>query len=432
MAVVLMAMVAAGTPAQAAPGDDPGPLTTITSASDLAKLTLTQHQVLPTTISKLGTHLDSVGVDEVLQSANHTMRNRSACRATETGALPVQPAASNAYCWDTGDDTTREFLPQGLTSSGDADDDGMWGTNKVIISAWAHNDSHDYSWPEEDGHLARFAFIDANNSSAFKYRWVLPVIPTEGGDNFAKFGSHVGGVVWFGDKLLVTAYNTDGSHNALYVFSMAHILQASVNAHEIGKVSGGYSAHGYQYIMPAIGSYSLDADCDPNTSDNLPCFASITLDRTTSPPTIVANEWFSSGGSTPARIFRYKLAAPGGEMPLVTSGDKATTSAAFRTKAVGLQSVLAHDNVFYANDARGGRGQHGILWQLRNSTTTWRGCSGTDSEKACWAQHAEGASLWWSTQQMWSQTEWAADADSHWIGDPIPERVLFSVPLNGF
>ncbi|MGW1211449.1 hypothetical protein ACWD5F_17650 [Streptomyces sp. NPDC002499] len=427
-----MALMAAGTPAQAAPGDDPGPITTITSASDLAKLTLTQHQVSDTTISTLDSHLDNVGVDEVLKSANHPMRNWSTCAATERAALPENPVASNSYCWDTGDDTTREFLPQGLTSSGDADDDGKWGTNKLLISAWTHNDSTDYSWPEDDRALARFAFIDANDANAFKYRWVLPVIPTEGGDNFAKFGAHVGGAVWFGDKLLVTASNGDASHNALYVFSMAHILQASVNSSAIGKVSGGYSAHGYQYVMPAIGSYSLSGKCDSATSDNLPCFASITLDRSTDPPTIVANEWFSSGGSEPARIFRYKLAAPGGAMPLVTSGGQATASAAFKTKAVGLQSVLAHDNVFYADDARGGKNQQGILWQLRNSTTTWDSCSGSDKPQACWAQHAEGASLWWSTQEMWSQTEWAADENANWSGTPIPQRVLFSVPMSSF
>ena len=100
------------------------------------------------------------------------------------------------------------------------------------------------------GEPRRVAFIDANTAGAFKYRWVLLTVPTEGGTNFTNLGSHLGGAVWYGDKLIVTASNGDASHNALFVFSMAHILQASVNSDAVGKTAGGYSAHGYQYIMP--------------------------------------------------------------------------------------------------------------------------------------------------------------------------------------
>jgi hypothetical protein len=79
-------------------------------------------------------------------------------------------------------------------------------------------------------------------------------------------------------------------------------------------VSGGWSVAGYQYVMPAIGSYSL-ADtgaCDADNDNSRPCFGSISLDRSSNPNGLVATEWFSSGGSQPARIWRYDFSSEPG------------------------------------------------------------------------------------------------------------------------
>lgn len=418
----LLGALSAGTPAYASSVANPGPLADRTSYStEMAKLRLTEHQVSPGTISTLDGQMPNVGVDTVLKSANHSMRNRADCQGSELAALPVKPTADAAYCWDTGDSVTQDWVPQGLTSSGDADDDGMWGTNKLILSGWT-----------EDSTSARVAFIDANDPAHLKYRWVLLVIPTDSGNNFARFGSHVGGMAWFGDKLIVTGRAGDGSNNALYVFSMAHILQAQVNSTAVGKVSGGFSADGYQYVMPAVGSYSQPGACTMANDTDIPCFASVSLDRTTNPFSIVANEWFSSGGGPAARIFRYKLAAPGGDMPLEDGGTgTVNASQLLKSNAVGLQSVLAHNDTYYGADARGGVGQSGVMWRMRTSGTTSDTCSGSDMDNACWAQHSEGISLWWSTQEVWSQTEWAAGANGDAHGTPVvPQRMLFSVPLS--
>lgn len=68
---------------------------------------------------------------------------------------------------------------------------------------------------------------------------------------------------------------------------------------------------------------------------------------------------------------------------------------------------------------------------MRTSGTTSDMCSSWDMDNACWAQHSEGISLWWSTQEVWSQTEWAADGNGNPHGTPVvPQRVLFSVPLS--
>ncbi len=117
-------------------------------------------------------------------------------------------------------------------------------------------------------------------------------------------------------------------------------------------------------------------------------------------------------------------------MPLSVDGKgHAAATQAYRTKAVGVQGALSHDGRWYAADARGGRGQHGIMWRMdERGASSARDC-GSDLPQACWAQHSEGMSLWAGTGQVWSLTEWAANADAEWKPPAIPERVLFSVPL---
>jgi hypothetical protein len=431
-ATLVLAIVLPATWASAAPGDPPGALTPKTTAADLAKTALIKHTDAASTIAQLDAEMPNVGVDTVLTSANHPMRNLADCSTTERGALPISPGATSAYCWDTGDATTQLWTPQGITSSGDADDDGAWGTNRVLLSGWSYNTSTDPAGHNPDmNDWARVAFIDANNPSAMKYRWVMLVIPTAGGTNFKPLISHLGGMVWYGDKLIVTAVNGDKSHNALYVFSVTQILQANVNSSAVGAVAGGYSADGYQYIMPAIGSYSYASggDCTSGNDTHLPCIASISLDRSTSPDSLVANEWFTSGGSTPARLMRYGIGSGGDFLLNLNSSGQAVATNVYETKAVGLQGAISRNGEWYVDDARGGVGQHGILWRLDTSFSASATCS-SDQVSACWAQHSEGMSLWWSTQMLWSQTEWAANSGAVWKAPAIPQRILFAVPIS--
>ncbi|MFI1510343.1 hypothetical protein [Streptomyces sp. NPDC020597] len=431
--LAVAALLAPVNAAEAAPGDNPGALTALTSSAELAKLRLVEHRVPTSSLDNLASQMGtSRGVDQVLASANHTMRNAASCSGTETAALPVKPTAQAAYCWDTGDAVTQDWLPQSVTSSGDADNDGVWGDNKVILSGWGQNGT------TTTDHMGRIAFIDANNPGAFKYRWVLPVVPLNGGTDYRALKTHMGGMVWYQDKLIVTSWEKDADNNVMYVFDMKRILQATVNSSTVGKVSGGWSAGGYQYVMPAIGSYSLAGGaCNSANDDSLPCFGSISLDRSSTPDSLVATEWFSSGGTQPARIWRYDFGSDPGYLATDGSG-RVNASQAYETKAVGLQGVLSHSATsggtpnFYVDDARGGVGQHGILWRQNAGGAKAAANCGQDITYACWGQHTESMSYWWSTGQVWTLTEWAADSAGHWSGtdSAIPQRVLFSVPLS--
>ncbi|WP_406487546.1 hypothetical protein [Streptomyces phaeochromogenes] len=436
-----LALTAAATiisTSQAAGSDNPGPLTSITSSSEVNKLQLHENLVSGTTLDTLQSGMGgNVGVGAVLDSANHPMRNKAECDATESAALPVEPTATRAYCWDSGDATTQKWLPQSVTTSGDADNDGKWGPDRVILAGWTHND-HKAGEPADDKGLARIAFIDANDPDNLKYRWVLLVAPLSGGNDFGAVRSHVGGMVWYQDKLIVTAKNGADHNNALFVFDMNSILQADVNSTEIGKVSGGWSARGYQYVMPAIGSYNLTGGaCSASNNNAVPCFGSISLDRTSTPDSLVANEWFSSGGSEPARVWRYYYSTASDRTGLLGSNasDNVNADEAYETKAVGLQGVLSHKPSgaskadWYTGYAPGTRDRHGTLWRQNESTAKATKCGGGGSY-ACWGQHTESLSYWQETGELWTLTEWAANKDNEWEPPVIPERVLYAVPLS--
>ncbi|WP_435172799.1 hypothetical protein [Actinacidiphila sp. bgisy145] len=440
LALGAVSLAGAG-PASASPGT-PGKAVRASSTA-AAKLELTVHRVSDASQQAMDDTFANSSIDAIANSVNHHLHavSGSSCTADERATVPLDPATGSAYCWDAGDAGTQNWSPQGMTSSGDADADGMWGTDRVLLSGWA-------SAPHTTA-MGRIAVINDTEGSAnrFGYRWVLPVIPTSGGTDFARFGSHMGGMVWWGDKLLVTAsLDGDAHHNAIYVFSTKHIYRATTNASWIGHRGSEVSAHGYQYFWPAIGSYSVTSSCtyDDHSADRLPCFDGLSMDRSQNPYTLVANEWVSSGltGVT-SRIWRYKLAPTSRLMPIaVNSAGHADPIDVYDTDIVGMQGTLNRtedgERVVYTADSLGSPGVHGIPWRVplpgsgtqtaANATTSTGGSTGAQHT---WAQHSEGMTFMADLDQVWAQTEWAAGPNGEYptSGTVLRQRIVFAVPM---
>lgn len=442
LAGTALALTAAATivsASQAVSSDNPGALKSVTSAAELANFQLKEHQVAKSSLDRLASSMGgTVGVSTVLENTNRTMRNTAECAPTETGALPVAPSATRAYCWDSADSASQRWLPQSVTTSGDADEDGRWGANRVILSGWTHNDAKPDE-PEVSRGLARVAVIDANDLSSMTYRWVLLVVPTEDGSDYRKLASSVSGMVWYQDKLLVTASATDTDHQSLYVYDMNRIQRASVDSPAVGKVPGGWSAHGYGYVMPAVASYSLTGGtCDPAADDRTPCFGSLSLDRSSTPDSLVASESFPAGADLRSRLWRYSFSGVGDRSGLLATDplSRANAVEAYSTKATGIQGVLSYRPAgdekaeWYVGHTPGAKDRHGTLWRLNADDAKAALCGPDDESRRCWGARAESLSYWEGTGEVWSLTEWAADERDGWRGTAIPQRVLYAVPLS--
>lgn len=371
MTVVSSVLVATmGTSSSARPPTNP--LTLISTAQG----SLVWHPEPPATLKAL----PSVGVDAVLADHDHAMRP---CPAAEHNALPISPAATASWCWDAGDTETRAWMPQGVTTS-----DGV-GRNRVVLSGWHSTLKNRYD-------EARVAFVDFNNPKAPVYRWVYLVVPNSTGTNYSAANTHVGGLAWYGDRLFVTA--ADNTSTAIRVFSMSRILKTNDTSQKIGKTHTGYAAYGYKYVMPQIGYYAYaGGTCDTGSDTGVPCFSSLSLDRSTSPPSLVTSEYFDHAALR-GRLHRYGL---GPDHLLTEHGGKVTAEQAYRSDVDDVQGVLSWHGRWWV--AHSSAVQPGQLWSQSPTRSTPTTCGSSDN---CWAFHPEALTYDDSTRLLWSQTEW--------------------------
>ncbi|MFE9763608.1 hypothetical protein ACFYPC_03570 [Streptomyces sp. NPDC005808] len=435
LAGTALALTAAATlisASQATSSGSPGALTPLTSSSGTAQLrldeTLADQGTLDTLTRRMG---GNVGVAAVLDSADHSMRNEDDCAGSERAALPVEPAATRAYCWDNADAKARQWLPRSVTTSGDAHEDGTWEGRRVILAGWTHRDQQAADDPRtgeptQDEGLARVAFIDTTDPHALTYRYALLVVPQDGGKDFEAVRSRLGGMVWYQDKLIVTARNG----TALLAFDMRRILETDVTSGAIGRVSGGYSADGYQYVLPAIASYDLaGGSCTTGDDRSVPCFGSLSLDRTSTPDSLVATELSTPDSTDRARVWRYPYSGAPGRTGLLAADSKGRVDAGevYETKATGVSGVLSHkpdgthEAEWYVAQTPAGDTRHATLWRQTDSGATAATCT-TDLSHACWGLGTASLSYWQETDELWTLTGTAGT-------DSAAGRVLYAVSL---
>jgi hypothetical protein len=405
LAGAALALTAAATmisASQATVADDPGALKPLTSAAETGKLRLTEQPATPGSDRLAAALGRPVGVGAVLADADRTLRKAARCTARERAALPVSPAATRAYCWDGAD--TAGWRPGAVTTSGDADDDGRWGGNRVILSAWSREApagrDPDRGTSAGDG-PARVAFVDADRLS---YTWVLLAAPSHDGRDLRGLDSSVSGMVWYQDKLLVTAGRAD--RTALYVYDVDRIRRAAVDSDAAGR--DGWSAHGCRYVLTPVASYRLSGGAGAPRPD------SVSLDRSTAPDSLAVSDWVPSGSDGRTRLWRYPFSSDPARAGLLDTdaAGHVTAGEAYESKVTGVQSVLSHRAAWYLGRPADTGDGHGALWRQDTEGARPIRC-GTDRTHRCWSGPSASLSHWTATGEVWSQSS----------------RTLFAVPL---
>ncbi|MFF8726092.1 hypothetical protein ACF073_06330 [Streptomyces sp. NPDC015171] len=399
---------------QAEVTEDPGTLKPLTSAADTGRLRLQERLVPARTLDRLAASMGRpVGVDAVLRDADRELREAADCSAGDRASLPVEPDPARAYCWDPADTATTDWRPASVTTSGDADDDGVWGSHRVVLAGWTHSTTA--GRPGERG-LARIALVDADDPAHLAYRWALLVVPVDGGRDYRGLASGITGMVWYENKLLVTT--TAGSADALYVYDLDRIQRTTADAPAIGRVPGGWSAGGYRYVLPAVGSYRYTSG--PCAAAGPPCPGALALDRGTAPDSLTAAEWTAPGGDRPARLWRYAFSTDPARAGLLATdaAGRADPVEAYRTRAAGIRGVLSYRapgadrSSWYVGQLPGTQDGHGGMWRQDTADARAARC-GADASERCWAQGAGSLSYWQETGEVWS----------------LSDRMLFALPL---
>ncbi|MEU7423622.1 hypothetical protein [Streptomyces sp. NPDC040750] len=393
---------------------DPGALKPLSAAADTAPLRLQEHLIPARALDRLSAAMGgAAGVSTVIDDTDRALREGSACSADDRASLPLAPSPARAYCWDPADTTSGAWRPASVTTSGDADEDGVWGRHRVVLAGWTHSATTGRA--TERG-LARVAFVDADDPGRLAYRWVLLVIPVQGGRDYRGLTSDVSGMVWHHNKLLVTT--STGGAEAFYVYDLDRIQRTTVDGPAIGRVPGGWSADGYRYVMPAVGSYRFTSGrC---SASGPPCPGALALDRGTSPDSLVAAEWTAPDGDRKARLWRYAFSsdpARGGLLATDRAG-RADAVEAYRTRAAGIRGVLSYRRPgtdtasWYVGRLPSSRDGRGALWRQDGKGARAAHC-GADASHHCWARSAGSLSFWQETGEVWS----------------LSDRMLFALPL---
>ncbi|MEV8607999.1 hypothetical protein AB0383_08695 [Amycolatopsis sp. NPDC051373] len=401
LAVAVGALAIPGT-AGAAYSD---PLTTTTQQS------LVWHATPTAALTALDNALPNVSLNTVVNDPSYPT---TGCTSAEKAALPKAPVATTSFCWDTDRANSATWVPQGITTSGDADDDGMWGADKIILSGWHSGDA---LGRYDD---ARIMAVNYDQPAAPTNRMVYLAVPNSTGSSFTAAKAHMGGMAWYGDKIYVTAVGNTST--AIRVFSTKHILQMTdTTSNSIGKTSAGYAAYTYKYALMQIGYYTYaGGTCSMQSDTGVPCFSSMSLDRTTSPATIVTTEYFADQ-SLHGRLYRY----PTGADYLLASTGTTPATEAFRSSVGNMQGVLSHNGKWYVSHSSATL--NGQLWTQTTTASNSSTCS-SPATTACWAVHPEALTYDWSTGLVWSQSEWST-TDCSTQGQTCG-RSVFAVPLS--
>ncbi|MDB4941567.1 MAG: hypothetical protein JWP97_1101 [Labilithrix sp.] len=276
------------------------------------------------------------------------------------GAVPGGPAGvSVAVRWNDEDDANETWTPQGLSGSADAAPSGLVEGRRILLSAWYYTPPAGSTY--EKG--VRVAVLDVTDPAAPRYRFALLVEPkgSVAAPTFAPVLVHAGGLVWIGDLLYVPVTAT-----GFRVFDMKHILATTTDVDEIGCSAGVCRGGLYKYVIPQIGSYT-------DTSACAPIYSSVSLDRSTSPPTLLASEYCGGtacGGKPLAgRAYRWPLDPATGRL----SSGIFWPSEAMLLGQQQVQGTASRAGVYYMSSSAPAASA-GALYRVKggkSATSTW-------------------------------------------------------------
>ena len=225
-------------------------------------------------VSALDAALPNVSMSAVADDANRTPSCDSAPSVTHRTAY---------YCWNSGDQGTSAWYPQGITTSADAYGEGTYEGKRLNRVSW-----YDHA---DDG-IDKGVRVSVSNlsasASAPPYRHVLLVEPsgTASAPSYKPIQIHAGGIMWYGSLLYVA--DTSGGFR---VFDLDHLWRVSTgDSSAVGRqADGSYHAFDYKYVLPQTAKFS---DSTVGGYAQLQ-HSSVALDRTSSPDSVVVSEYRS-------------------------------------------------------------------------------------------------------------------------------------------
>lgn len=259
----------------------------------------------------------------------------------------VERVPARAAAWgfrlDVEDDRSRRWWPQGITTSADANFDGhVAGRSVVLTSAYA-------KLVADVQMGARVTVSDVTDPQRVRYRHVLLVeaLVSDGELTLRPVNVHAGGLVWHGRHLHVA-----GTARGLCSFRLDDILEVPADGGgwdrlDVGGGGRPAGAFGHRYVLPLRFRYAGE-----HAKAVAPIrYSFLSLDRTVTPPRLVAGEYGRDGAST--RIVRFRT----DPRSSLLDGDWVGRSRPLDVDIgiPGMQGVVVVDGQHYVSTSAGAR-----------------------------------------------------------------------------
>jgi hypothetical protein len=327
-------------------------------------------------IADLNARLPNTAVSTVLGDGNRTA---SACRADAEHLLA-------SFCWNSGDNTTAYWIPQGVTTTADAYGSGTYEGVTAILVSWYDNGS--------DGidRGVRVSFVDYTVPCTPSYRHVLLVEPYDRSDGQVSYRTvnvHAGGIFWYGHHLYVA-----DTAMGFRVFDLRRIWQvSSTDPGAVGwQPDGSYQAYDYKYVLPQALRYV------GSTVHDYPAlrFSFASLDRTSSPDSVIVGEYGYPGDGT--RLVRFPIDYTDRRLREDSDGYVRGTEA-YLVSVDSMQGAVSVNGTFYLSTSDGETNEGDLA--------TFRPGGPVTLHRNVLPTGPEDLSYWGVRDQLWSATEWA-------------------------
>ncbi len=290
--------------------------------------------------------------------------NRRGVRARVPGR-----AVDRGFRWNDVDEHTERWWPQGISTSADAGDPEELEGRRLLVTSWYSKTVRGVN------HGSRLTVVDLDTLA---YRHVLLVVPerTKSGEVVLRpLLVHAGGLVWCGPYLHVA-----GTRHGLFSCLLDDII----------RVRSTESTFGYRYVLPVRFAYEAEATEGVERMR----YSFLSLDRSTSPPQLVAGEY--GVAEMTRRLVHFPLDPE--TFHLAAHEDGVSTPVSLDECGLGhMQGAAVVSGTYYVTASRGTR-RLGKMYVGRIGSFR--------SFPRSLPVGPEDISYWPSTDLLWSLTEY--------------------------
>lgn len=315
-----------------------------------------------------------VGLEGLLDNLKYRARPSSTPRL-------LGRSVDRAWMWNDYDCRDHRWWPQGISSSADARESEKYDGHRLLVTTWYAKDLGAGSFG------SRVTFVDLDT---LRYRHVLLVAPSldrDGALSLRPLRIHAGGIVWRGPYLHVAA--TSRGFYTCHVEDVMRVEGDDEWPDRLGVEEGRVTSYGHRFVLPVRFAYRARAEAGRAKLR----YSFLSLDRTTSPPSLLAGEY--GRGKETTRLARFEMDDV--TSLLVTGEDERVQPSWLDDRGVRqMQGAVSVKGRYYVTVSRGPR------WP----GTVFVGKPGALTKRSLAVPVGpEDITYWPSTDRLWSLTE---------------------------